>query len=269
MMNRRLFMQVTTGVLSSITHTRPLFGGGHRSVDINHHFIKGDVESMNNYRYDLDGIFIENDRIDVELDRAQFIVIAGRPCMGKSILIQNIAQHVSMSKKVSIGYFSEGKISHLINRMINAQQVLSESDIGNALNELMQFNIVIDDTSQLTMEELDKSITKMVNDQHIRLLLIDSIDNIYIKKSTPDEKVAEVVQYLKKLSQRLHIPVIISVGLNDDVYDRKGKHPKLTDLVNYRMAERLADSITYLYRDEVYEENSIYKVSYTHSSYQF
>lgn len=255
-MNRRLFMQLTIGVLTAITQTRPLFGSNQLSDDINHYLLTGAIEPLDDYRYDLDGVFIENGRINVALDRAQLIVIAGRPAMGKSILIQNIAQHVSNSKDVSIGYFSENKKPHLINKMVSAQKALSESDIGYTRDEISQLNITIDDTLQLTMEEFDKSITEMVSSGHIRLLLIDSIDNIYIKKVSPDEKMEKIIQYLKKLSQKLQIPVIISVGLNHDVEHREDKRPRLTDLVNYRVVERLADSIAYLYRDEVYDEHS-------------
>lgn len=255
-MNRRMFAQMTVGTLLGFLQNKEVGARGHKRQEPDHYYIDEGVEPVLWNDNSIYGIMIEDDRFSVELNRAQLIVVAARPSMGKSVLIRNIAQHMSMSGEVSIGYFSEQKIPSLVNMMLLTQKELSQSDMELAQRMVSRYSIVIDDASQITMQELDMSIKAKVSDKDIQLLLIDSIDNIYIPNAKPEEKMAEVVLYLKRISRTLQIPVIISIGLNEDVYEREDKRPILTDIVNYRMIDSYADSVTYLYRDEVYHESS-------------
>ena len=99
----------------------------------------------------------------------------------------------------------------------------------------------------------------MVSKDNIELLVIDGFENIYIKNTKTEEAVSEVFPYLKKIAQDIDIPVLITVGLNRNLESRKDKSPRLTDFNNYRVIERNANSIIYLYRDDIYKENSQFK----------
>lgn len=144
-------------------------------------------------------------------------------------------------------------------RMVSAQRIIGASELSAAAEETSKLNVIIDDTLYITMDELLLSINVMVRNNDIRLLAIDGFENIFIKGANTDEAALKVFPYLKQLSQELNIPFIITVRLNRDLENRKDNYPRLTDLHNYRIVERCADSIAYLYRDEVYEENSEYE----------
>ena len=141
-------------------------------------------------------------------------------------------------------------------RMVTAQKAISSSEVSAAIEKTSKLNIFIDDTPQISMDELLISIERMVRNNDIRLLAIDGFENIFIPNTNTDESVSLVFPYLKQLAQDLNIPVIITTALNRDLEKREDKFPRLTDLHNYRIIERSADSIAYIYRDEVYEENS-------------
>ena len=83
--------------------------------------------------------------------------------MGKSTLIQNIVQDVSITKNISIGYISHIKTPLLIENMVIAQKVFGASGINHAAEVVSTFNIIIDDRSQMTINELQLCIEEMVS----------------------------------------------------------------------------------------------------------
>lgn len=193
------------------------------------------------------------------LENGQLMVIGARPSIGKSILIQNIVQKLFLFKNISIGYFSHMRKPLLIEKMVKCQRMISSSEFVYANDDNSTSNIVIDDTPQITMDELASSIEAMINKDNIQYLVIDGIDNIYIKNTNIDELISKVLPYLKKLALDLNIPIVISIGLNSNLENRSNKYPVLTDFDNYRAVEQNASVIVYLYRDEVYDENSHFK----------
>jgi len=196
---------------------------------------------------------------DFRLEKGQVTVIASRPSVGKSNLMQNLVQDVFMSQNISIGYFSHVRKPLLLDRMIAAQQILGESDTHSANKRLSKSNVVINDTQQITMNELNAMIESMVQNHEIQLLAIDSFENIHVRDSSEDEAAAVVFSYLNEMSKYLNIPIVVTIRLNRNLEKRNDKRPRMTDINNYRVIEQSVGSIVYLYRDELYEINSEYK----------
>ena len=196
---------------------------------------------------------------EFRLEKGNVTVIASRPSVGRSNLIQNLVQDTFMSQDISIGYLSHVKKPFLLDRMIAAQQILGASDIYSTIDRLSKSNVVINDTQQITMNELENIIVSMVKNHNIQLLAIDGFENIYLKDRNHDETVSIVFSYLNVISKYLNIPIIVTTRLNRDLEKRNDKRPRLTDLNNYRVIEQSVATIIYLYRDDVYEQNSEYK----------
>ncbi len=250
-MNRRRFMQVFGGSLVTSRNAGESFSSIKNTVNDELRFL-----GHNNFPVRLilgyygDGFRLEKEKITV---------IASRPSVGKSNLMQNLVQDVSMSQNILIGYFSHFRKPLLLDRMKAAQQILVASNVHSATERLTKFNIVIDDTPQVTLNELHTKIESMVRNHNIQLLAIDGFENIYVKNSSTDEAVSIVFSYLNEISQYLKIPILVTIGLNRNLEKRNDKRPRLTDINNYRVIEQSTGSIIYLYRDELYKEDSEYK----------
>lgn len=193
------------------------------------------------------------------LENGQLMVIGARPFIGKSLLIQNIVQNLSSSKNISIGYFSHIRKPALIDKMVNCHKKVSSSEFVCPTDKNRINKIIIDDTPQITIGELDRSIKEMIDKDDIQLLAIDGIENIHMENKKFDELTLRGLYFLKKLAIDLDIPIVISIGLNSNCEDRDNKYPVLTDFYNYRAVEEYANVIVYLYRDEVYDEHSAYR----------
>lgn len=193
------------------------------------------------------------------LEGGQLMIIGARPSIGKSILIQNIVQNIFLSNNISIGYFSHIRKPLLIEKIFNSTKMIYASGIIFSADDNTDKSIVIDDTPQITMEELKLSTEMMIDEYDVQFLAIDGIENIYIKNTNIDELISNVLPFLKNLAQELDIAIVISIGLNRNCEKRNNKYPVLTDFDNYRAIEQNSNVIVYLYRDEVYSENSDYK----------
>ena len=151
-MNRRHFMHFLSGSLFMTWESSDAVGyisNSHNDKNVIPHRYNKSTRFSNGY-YD----------IDFGLEKGKVTVIGGRPSMGKSTLIQNIVQHVSITENIPIGYFSHIRKPLLIEKMIVSQKVFGASETDHAAEVVSTFNIIIDDRSQITMNELQLRIER-------------------------------------------------------------------------------------------------------------
>src|SRR3989440_9433390 len=131
--------------------------------------------------------FVEFDRMTSGMHPAEMIVIAARPSMGKTALAMNIAEHVSVTEKLSVGVFSlEMSSQQLVQRLlcsrarVNLQKVrdgfLGERDFPSltaAASKLAEAKIFIDDSASLTILELRAKARRLKAQQDVRLIIVD------------------------------------------------------------------------------------------------
>ena len=220
--------------------------------------------------------FIDLDRFTSGLQNSDLIIVAARPSMGKTALALNIATYVATraEEKGAILIFSmEMSKEQLAIRMLTAESKVDSKKLraGNlgqedwdklamATDKLSVVPLFINDATNLSPYELT-TIAKQLNKEFtngISLIIIDYLQ--LMKGNRPnmprEQEIAEVSRSLKGLAKELDIPVIALSQLNRALENRSDKHPQLSDLRESGSIEQDADIILFIYRYEVYNEDS-------------
>jgi replicative DNA helicase len=207
------------------------------------------------------------------LQTADLIIIAGRPSMGKTVLGMNIAEHAAIKSNKPILVFSmEMPADALAMRMMSSlgrvdqhrvrTGKLEDEDwprITSAINLLSQTPLFIDDTPALSPGEM-RSRARRVTREHgqLGLIVIDYLQLMQVSgfKENRTAEISEISRSLKSLAKELNVPIIALSQLNRGLEQRSDKRPVMSDLRESGAIEQDADLILFIYRDEVYNENS-------------
>lgn len=217
--------------------------------------------------------FKDFDNMTSGLQKGELVIIAGRPSMGKTTLAMNIAEKVAISGRLPVAVFSmempgEQIVLRLLSTIgsIDHQRIrtgqLQEGDwprIAQAVSMLSETQLFIDDTPALTPMEIRAKARRLKREQGGLGLIV--VDYLQLMQSTgrADNRVAvisEISRSLKSLARELDLPVIALSQLNRNLENRPNKRPLMSDLRESGSIEQDADLIVFIYRDEVYHENS-------------
>ena len=217
--------------------------------------------------------FVEFDRLTSGMHPSEMIVIAARPSMGKTALAMNIAEHVAINEKLSLGVFSlEMSSQQLVQRLlcsrarVNLQRVrdgfLGERDFPSltaAASKLAEAKIFIDDSASLSILELRAKARRLKAQQDVQLLIVDYLQLLRSTSRRAQDnrqlEISEISAGLKALAKELKIPVIVVAQLNRQPEQRLGGKPRLSDLRESGSIEQDADLVALLVRPELYEED--------------
>lgn len=219
------------------------------------------------------GIKLLDDKIG-GLQRANMIVLAARPSLGKTSLALNAAQHAAVKHKIPVGIFSlETSKSQLVRRLLSAQAdidswklntgKLDENDyknLGNAMGVLSETPIFIDDTPALSVMEMRSRARRIKMEHDIQLLVVDYIQLAQGTRRYNEnrvQEVSEISQSLKNLAKELDIPVLAISQLSRAVESRGTSRPQLSDLRESGAIEQDADIVMFLYREEPDERENV------------
>jgi len=213
------------------------------------------------------------DKLTAGLQPSDLIIVAGRPSMGKTAFSLNIAANAAFVG-VGVAVFSlEMAKEQLVLRMlcsearVNNSKVrsgyLAERDfpkLANAAGRLHEALIYIDDTPAISVLELRAKARRLVRDRTKKVGLI-VIDYLQLMRgmggaSNREQEISEISRSLKALAKELAVPVIAISQLNRRVEDRGDRRPMMSDLRESGAIEQDADVIMFIYRDEVYNQNS-------------
>ena len=212
--------------------------------------------------------FIELDQQLAGLQPADFIVVAGRPAMGKSSFALCVAEHVAMSQKSGVALFSlEMSKENLVQRMlcsharINAHNVrsgmLSTSDWPNltkAAGKLSEAPIFIDDSPSISVLELRAKARRLKSRHNISLVILDYLqlmDESSFSENRQQE-ISLISRSLKALARELRVPVIAVSQLSRAPERRESFRPRLSDLRESGAIEQDADVVLMLFREDYY-----------------
>lgn len=200
------------------------------------------------------------------LQDSNLLILAARPGQGKTAMVLNIAQHVSVVQKQTVGIFSlEMSKEELVDRLLVSQADvdawrlktgrLSDDDfarLSEAMGELADAPLFIDDTPGINLFEMRTKARRLLVNQKMKLLIVD-----YLQLVDPgrrlDNRVQEVSiisQSLKNLARELKIPVLAVSQLSRAVESRGSKIPQLADLRESGSIEQDADVVMFLYRED-------------------
>lgn len=199
---------------------------------------------------------------------SDFIVIAGRPSMGKTAYALNDALYQARLG-FPIGIFSlEMSARQLTARLfanyagIDSNKLsfgtLSKSEIDTAVRQQPFFSelpLYIDDEPSLSLLSLKIKAKKWVREKNVKAIYIDYLQliNNYQKGRSRDQEIGEISRTLKGLAKELDIPIIALSQLSRKVDDRPDKRPMLSDLRESGAIEQDADCVIFLYRPEYYK----------------
>jgi replicative DNA helicase len=216
--------------------------------------------------------FGDLDHLTSGFQDSDLIIIAGRPSMGKTSFALNIAQYASIEKNVPVAVFSlEMSKEQIAIRMlcsearIDAHKLrggfLSESDwpkLTRAAGALSEAPIFVDDTAGINVLEMRAKSRRLRKDQKLGLIIVDYLQLMREKTHTDsrEQEISAISRSLKGLAKELSIPVIALSQLNRRVEERQNKRPQLADLRESGAIEQDADVIIFIYRDEVYRDDT-------------
>ncbi|MCL4542505.1 MAG: replicative DNA helicase [Deltaproteobacteria bacterium] len=202
---------------------------------------------------------------------ADFIIIAGRPSMGKTALSLCIAKNIAI-KKIPVAFFSlEMSKEQLAIRLLSLTAKIDSAqlrrgrihnpDIENihkALKILEDIPIYIDDSAGITVTELRAKTRRLKREKGIEIAIIDYLQ---LMKASPyiesrEQAIADISRSLKSLAKELNMPVIALSQLNRMVESRQDRKPQLADLRESGAIEQDADLIMFVYREEVYKKDT-------------
>lgn len=214
------------------------------------------------------------DELTTGLQPSDLVIVAGRPSMGKTTLAMNIAEHAAIKVNKPVLVFSmEMPADALAMRMMSSlgrldqhrlrTGKLDDNDwprVTSAVHMLSEAPLFIDDTPALSPAELRARARRLVKEHgQLGLIVIDYLQLMRVTGVKVDNRTAEISEIsrsLKTLAKELNVPVIALSQLNRSLEQRQDKRPVMSDLRESGAIEQDADLICFIYRDEVYNEDS-------------
>jgi len=206
------------------------------------------------------------------LQESNLLILAARPSVGKSSMASNIAQHAAVEHKVPVGLFSlEMSREQLVDRMLSAQADvdswrittgnLEEEDfarIGEAMGELAEAPIFIDDTPGLNILEMRTKARRLQMEHGIKLFIVDYLQLLHGRGlESRVQEVSEISQALKNMARELKVPVLACAQLSRAIEQRTSGIPQLSDLRESGSIEQEADVVMFLYRPDLENRSEI------------
>lgn len=214
------------------------------------------------------------DEMTSGLQPSDLIIVAGRPSMGKTTLVMNMAEHAAIKSSKPVLVFSmEMPSDSLAMRMMSSlgridqhrirTGKLDDDDwprVTSAVHMLSEAPLFIDDTPALSPSEMRARSRRLAKEQGgIGLIVVDYLQLMKVPGFNAENRTAEISEIsrsLKSLAKELQVPVIALSQLNRGLEQRADKRPVMSDLRESGAIEQDADLICFIYRDEVYNEDS-------------
>ena len=233
------------------------------------------IDVLHQSEGDITGIstgYTEFDKLTAGLQPGDLVVIAGRPSMGKTALALNIAENAAIGAKIPTAIYSmEMPAQQLAFRMISSLGRVDQthlrtgkfpdedwSRINTAVQLMSDAPLFIDDSAALSPTEIRARARRLQREHGLGLIVVDYLQLMAVPGSTENRatEISEISRSLKALAKELSVPVIALSQLNRSVEQRTDKRPVMSDLRESGAIEQDADMIVFIYRDEVYNQDT-------------
>lgn len=218
--------------------------------------------------------FRDLDKKTAGFQKGDLIIIGARPAMGKTTFAQNLAYNVATrngDKKGVLFFSMEMANAEIVDRMISDISGIdnwkirtgnvSDEDfarIGDALGDMNEVPLYIDDTSSMTILELRNKARRAAHDHNVGMVIVDYLQLLQGSDRYAGNRVQEVTEIsrgLKTLARELEIPVVALAQLSRGVTGRDDPRPVLSDLRESGSIEQDADLVMFLHRVDYYHMN--------------
>jgi len=232
------------------------------------------IENLYEHRGELMGVpsgFRDLDKVLGGFQRSDLLILAARPGVGKTSLMLTIALRAAEKQKVVALFSLEMSAEQLVQRLvaqvsgIDAQRLrlgqLEDDEwpaFAEAIGHLSELPIYIDDTPAITVLQLRTKCRRLASERGLDMIFLDYLQ-LMDSDSRNDNRVQEVSyisRSLKGLAREIDVPLMTASQLSRAVEQRQDKHPVLSDLRESGSLEQDADIVMFIYRDELYNENS-------------
>ena len=216
--------------------------------------------------------FTDFDKMTSGFRPGDLVIIAGRPSMGKTVLGVNIAESAAVNKKSVLIFSLEMPCEQITMRLLSSLGRIEQHKIRtgqlkdddwprltSAVSMLSETNLYVDDTPALSPIEVRARARRVAREVGgLDLIVIDYLQLMTLgsKVESRTVEVSEISRSLKALAKELEVPVIALSQLNRSLETRVDKRPVMSDLRESGSIEQDADMIAFIYRDEVYNEDS-------------
>ncbi|MGL5949627.1 MAG: replicative DNA helicase [Aeromonas sp.] len=214
------------------------------------------------------------DKMTAGLQRSDLIIVAARPSMGKTTFAMNLCEHAALSRDKPVLIFSlEMPSEQIIMRMLASVGRIDQTKVRTGQLEdedwgrlsstmgllLEKGNMYIDDASGLTPTDM-RSRARRIAREHggLSMIMVDYLQLMRVPNLSENRtlEIGEISRSLKALAKELECPVVALSQLNRSLEQRADKRPVNSDLRESGSIEQDADLIMFIYRDEVYHDDS-------------
>jgi replicative DNA helicase len=219
--------------------------------------------------------FADLDDMTAGLQPSDLIIVAGRPSMGKTTLAMNFAENAAIRHQVPVAIFSMempgeqlalrmmSSLGHIDQHKIRTGK-LEDDDwprLTSAVSLLDAAPLFIDDTPALSPTEMRARARRLKREHNIGMIVVDYLQLMQVPGTRENRttEISEISRNLKALAKELNVPVVALSQLNRGLEQRTDKRPVMSDLRESGAIEQDADLILFIYRDEVYHEDSPHK----------
>jgi replicative DNA helicase len=235
----------------------------------------GTIEQLYDRREKVIGVpsgFTKLDKLTSGFQNSDLIIIAGRPSMGKTAFALNIARNAAVENEVPVVVFSlEMSRQQLAIRLLCSEARVDSNQVRTgffgerewskltaAAGILSEAPVFIDDSPGMTVLQMRAKARRLKSEKNLGLIIIDYLQLMKGREGSErrEQEISEISRSLKGLAKELNIPVIALSQLNRRPEGRDDKKPVLADLRESGAIEQDADVICFIFREEMYEENS-------------
>lgn len=216
--------------------------------------------------------FTDLDRLLGGLQKSDLIIIAGRPGMGKTSWLLTVAHNAARAGSRVAIFSMEMSNEQIVQRLVATETGISMHKLRlgqlkdaewnvfvEAVGRLGKLNIYLDDTPALTPLQMRAKCRRLYSEHGVDLIVLDYLQLMSAGTGYSDNRVQEISfisRSLKQLAREMNVPVLAAAQLSRAVEQRQDKRPQLSDLRESGSIEQDADVVMFIYRDEVYNENT-------------
>jgi replicative DNA helicase len=216
--------------------------------------------------------FTDLDNLLGGLQKSDLVIVAGRPGMGKTSWLLSVALNAARAKARTAIFSMEMSNEQIVQRLVSSETGIGTQQLRlgqlderewmlfvEATGNLSGLRIYLDDTPALSPLQMRTKCRRLYSEHGLDLILVDYLQLMSGGAGHSENRVQEISfisRSLKQVARELNVPVLAAAQLSRAVEQRQDKRPQLSDLRESGSIEQDADVVVFIYRDEVYNENT-------------
>jgi replicative DNA helicase len=216
--------------------------------------------------------FLDLDKLLGGLQRSDLIIVAARPGVGKTSLLLSMALNAARKHHQRVAAFSlEMSSEQIVQRLISQETGIDSQRLRlgevqedewdrfvKAASDLSDTLLYVDDTPSISVLQLRTKARRLHAEHGLDLVMVDYLQLMTgdVRSENRVQEISYISRGLKALARELNVPVIAASQLSRAVEQRSDKHPVLSDLRESGSIEQDADVVMFIYRDEMYDQQT-------------